>query len=466
MMLLNGNMPIRFKPLEFSCFNWLYSVAPCFPVNASKINIINDPKKFYDTLCNRFRNANRRISVASLYLGTGTMEKKLLDITKKNLKDNKCLNFKVLLDYQRGTRGEVNSVTLLKDFVTSDSNQCSVSLYQTPRLQGSWSKALPSRYNELVGLQHMKLYIADDSVLLSGANYSNDYFQQRQDRYIEIEDAELANFYSELIDEVSKFSKESSKDGIRERKYASKELFIQDMRKSINAFVARWQEQQTNRLISFDNSSDDTKDTWIFPLVQMGEFGVTQDEQVTKKFLATVPEGSIIRLATGYFNLTNEYAKTLLDYCKANISLLMAHPNANGFLGAAGPAGGIPHAYSLIARKFWQKVLDSKQMNRVEMLEYERPGWTFHAKGLWYYPPGCGVPWATIVGSANLGERSVRRDLEAQAAIFTVSPELQLKLHEESQLLHKYASECSSQLQNRDTPLWVRATVGLFRSYF
>lgn len=199
MMLLNGNMPIRFKPLEFSCFNWLYSVAPCFPVNASKINIINDPKKFYDTLCDRFRNANRRISVASLYLGTGTMEKKLLDITKKNLKDNKCLNFKVLLDYQRGTRGEVNSVTLLKDFVTSDSNQCSVSLYQTPRLQGSWSKALPSRYNELVGLQHMKLYIADDSVLLSGANYSNDYFQQRQDRYIEIEDAELANFYSELI---------------------------------------------------------------------------------------------------------------------------------------------------------------------------------------------------------------------------------------------------------------------------
>lgn len=42
----------------------------------------------------------------------------------------------------------------------------------------------------------------------------------------------------------------------------------------------------------------------------------------------------------------------------------------------------------------------------------------------------------------------------------------QLKLHEESQLLHKYASECSSQLQNRDTPLWVRATVGLFRTYF
>lgn len=46
-----------------------------------------------------------------------------------------------------------------------------------------------------------------------------------------------------------------------------------------------------------------------------------------------------------------------------------------------------------------------------------------------YYPPGCNVPWMTLVGSANLGERSVRRDLEAQAAILTVSPDLQVNLY-------------------------------------
>lgn len=61
----------------------------------------------------------------------------------------------------------------------------------------------------------------------------------------------------------------------------------------------------------------------------MGEYGITQDEQVTKKVLASVPEGSTIQLATGYFNLTDEYAKTLLNDCKANISLLMAHPNVS-----------------------------------------------------------------------------------------------------------------------------------------
>ncbi|XP_026724894.1 CDP-diacylglycerol--glycerol-3-phosphate 3-phosphatidyltransferase, mitochondrial [Trichoplusia ni] len=467
-MLFNGNIPIRFKPSELNCFNWLYSVAPCFPVHASTVNIINDPKKFYDTLCERFRNANRRISVASLYLGTGPMERTLVDITSRNLEKHKDLTFKILLDHQRGTRGEKNSVTMLQEIINDYHNtKCSVNLYQTPRLHGSWSKALPARYNELIGLQHMKIYIADDSVLLSGANCSNDYFEQRQDRYVEILDADLANFYSELIDEVSNYSKCCGPNGVEERKkYGSKELILHEMRHKINELISRWKEKQLEKLGSIHDTNEEKKDTWIFPLIQMGEFGITQDEEVTSRILASVPQDSHLQLATGYFNLTDNYAETLLKECKANISLLMAHPNANGFLGASGPAGGIPHAYSLIARKFWQRVQDYKQTNRVEMLEYERPGWTFHAKGLWYYPPGSGLPWATIVGSANLGERSVKRDLEAQAAIFTVSSDLQKKLREESQLLHHYATECSMELQKRDTPLWVRATVGLFRTYF
>ncbi|XP_059047104.1 CDP-diacylglycerol--glycerol-3-phosphate 3-phosphatidyltransferase, mitochondrial [Achroia grisella] len=460
-MLFNGNLSLRFKPTELQYFNWLYGVAPCFPVKSSKINIITDPKKFYDTLSERFKNATRRISIASLYIGTGALERKLLKITKENVVKQE-LRFKVLLDYHRGTRGEVNSKTLLQEVINSVPEQCSVSLYQTPKLQTSWSKAVPSRYNELVGLQHMKLYIADNKVLLSGANCSNDYFQQRQDRYIEIEDVDLANFYSELIDEVCKFSKRCGTDGKICHSLYSKEEITKEMNKGILNLIDKWVTIQKAKVTSQKNLSD----TWVFPLVQMGEFNITQDEQATQRILASTPEGSYIRLATGYFNLTEEYAQILLRNSKSNISLLMAHPNANGFLGAAGPAGGIPHAYSLIAKKFWQRVIDTNQASRVSMLEYERPGWTFHAKGLWYYPPGSGVPWATLVGSANLGERSVRRDLEAQAIIITESSDLQEKLHEECTMLHKYASECGKELQHRETPLWVRATVGLFRTYF
>lgn len=196
-MLINDSIPLKFKPLLHH-FSWLFNVAPCFAVNSNRINIITDPRTFYDTLCDRFRNANHRISIASLYVGTGVREQKLIETTKDAVK-TRGLELSVLLDYQRGLRGDVNSVTLLKGFVNEMPDQCNISLYQTPRLQGSWSKALPARYNELVGLQHMKLYIADDTVILSGANCSNDYFEHRQDRYIEIEDGDLADFYCELI---------------------------------------------------------------------------------------------------------------------------------------------------------------------------------------------------------------------------------------------------------------------------
>ncbi|CAH2239794.1 CDP-diacylglycerol--glycerol-3-phosphate 3-phosphatidyltransferase, mitochondrial isoform X2 [Pararge aegeria] len=455
-------MSYRFKPSELQHFNWMFNLAPCFPVNASKINIITEPSKFYDVLCERFHNAKRRISMASLYIGIGDLEKKLLEVTMDNVKVAKDLNFKVLLDNQRGTRGEVNSQTLFRQFTNGFSDRCHLSLYQTPRLQGVWSKVLPSRYNEIVGLQHMKLYITDDSVILSGANCSDDYFNQRQDRYIEIVDDDLSNFYCEIIDEVVKYSKQDGK--VSNVISQDKNVIVKELSQSISSIIKRWKDSQTAKLQSLDKSLE--YDTWVFPLLQMGEFNITQDEQATCRILSSVPRGSYFRLATGYFNLTENYANILLKDCKASISLLMAHPNANGFMGAAGPAGGIPHAYSLIARQFWQKVINYNQPSRVQMLEYERRGWTFHAKGLWYYPPGSSVPWATVVGSANLGERSVRRDLEAQAAILTSSLDLQKRLHDECSRLHDHASECSSELLQRKTPIWVRATVGLFRTYF
>lgn len=61
----------------------------------------------------------------------------------------------------------------------------------------------------------------------------------------------------------------------------------------------------------------------------MGEFNITQDEYVTRKLMVSAPKGSHLQLATGYFNLTEQYTRTLLDQCKANVSLLMAHPNVS-----------------------------------------------------------------------------------------------------------------------------------------
>lgn len=79
-------------------------------------------------------------------------------------------------------------------------------------------------------------------------------------------------------------------------------------------------------------------DTVIYPLLQMGLFGITQDENVTLKLLLDMPEASTTHLATGYFNLTPHYSNCILN-SKGNYEILCAHPLANGFYKAGGIIG-------------------------------------------------------------------------------------------------------------------------------
>ena len=57
---------------------------------------------------------------------------------------------------------------------------------------------LPPRYNELLTTFHLKAYVFDDTLIMSGANLSNDYFTSRQDRYWVIQNAILETFGSNM----------------------------------------------------------------------------------------------------------------------------------------------------------------------------------------------------------------------------------------------------------------------------
>lgn len=58
----------------------------------------------------------------------------------------------------------------------------------------------------------------------------------------------------------------------------------------------------------------------------MGQLGIIHDSIATNRILAEAPKESHLRIATGYFNLTNLYMNTLIKECKAYCSILMAHP--------------------------------------------------------------------------------------------------------------------------------------------
>jgi hypothetical protein len=178
----------------------------------------------------------------------------------------------------------------------------------------------------------------------------------------------------------------------------------------------------------------------------------------------------------------------------ADLELITASPEANGFFGSAGASGYIPLAYSLLEQRTWRRLTRQQRrrgggngdggggagqagladamdphskaaaaaasqrqvlLGRRRLEEYCRPGWEFHAKGLWVTLPNaqCGSmrhaagagslaaapapaaaiaapaaragPVVTAVGSSNFGFRSLRRDLEVQFLVITKNRGLQ-----------------------------------------
>lgn len=458
----------KFSHWPLDKFSFLFEMSPCFAVNSKNIRIISEPSDFYNSILRNASTAKYRISFASLYLGIGKLESDLVKAIQSNISENDDLKVNILLDFTRGTRGKKNSKTMIMPLVEQSKN-CNLSLYHTPTLRGITKKLAPARWNELIGLQHMKIYIFDDVLILSGANLSNDYFTNRQDRYIEIKDVNVSNFFNDVIAKVQEFSMRVDQNGDIRLHHSWNMLpyesnykdFIAEARKRVKSFFSRVYDEQTNK-----HEFDETADTWVFPTIEMGQIGIHHDSLVANKILCSGEKGSMLKMTSGYFNLTQTYMDALVKKCEADCSIIMAHPNANGFKGSKFPSGGIPDAYSLIARKFYEQIKENGQEERFSLLEYERENWTYHAKGLWYHHNGSTLPCMTVVGSSNYGERSVHRDLEAQICLVTTNKQLQKSLKAEYEYLLKYSSTAEKQLLQRLIPNWVKTVVFFFKKFF
>nr|XP_027227603.1 CDP-diacylglycerol--glycerol-3-phosphate 3-phosphatidyltransferase, mitochondrial-like [Penaeus vannamei] len=476
---------------------WLLQHCPVFPISGSKVRIITSPKEFYQELLDRASRSSHRISMSSLYLGTGKLEEELVSTMVKRADECKSLQVKWLLDFTRGSRGEYNSRSMLQPLITRHPSSCSVSLYHTPDLRGILKSLIPQRWNEVIGLQHMKLYVFDDTLVISGANLSNDYFTNRQDRYFVFENCPaLANFYHCLIETVSKFSFLLHKDNTiampqestvhpflgNYKKYCSamREAVEHLWRKECEKNVLRLQNvsQGHHHHLPSDKRGDDSNgeiefrnmpDTLIFPTLQMGPFGITNDSIITNKLLTQAEEGARIQLASGYFNLTKEYMKCILYHSRATYGILMAHPKANGFLGARGFAGAIPAGYTQLAKGFYKRLCQERQNDRIFLCEYKQPGWTFHVKGLWYYQANKPLPLLTMIGSPNFGWRSVNRDLESQIVLITANEDLQKSLHQEQERLYNLSDQVTDKTfgqPDRWVPFWVRCVMPIIKVFF
>ncbi|XP_021783761.1 CDP-diacylglycerol--glycerol-3-phosphate 3-phosphatidyltransferase, mitochondrial isoform X2 [Papio anubis] len=441
-------------------FQWIRNLVPEFGVSSSHVRVLSSPAEFFELMKGQIRVAKRRVVMASLYLGTGPLEQELVDCLESTLEKSLQAKFpsnlkvSILLDFTRGSRGRKNSRTMLLPLLQRFPEQVRVSLFHTPHLRGLLRLLIPERFNETIGLQHIKVYLFDNSVILSGANLSDSYFTNRQDRYVFLQDCvEIADFFTELVDAVGDVSLQLQGDdtvqvvdGMVHPYKGDRAEYCKAANKRVMDVInsARTRQQMlhaqtfhSNSLLTQEDAAAagdrrPAPDTWIYPLIQMKPFEIQIDEIVTETLLTEAERGAKVYLTTGYFNLTQAYMDLVLG-TRAEYQILLASPEVNGFFGAKGVAGAIPAAYVHIERQFYSEVCSLGQQERVQLQEYWRRGWTFHAKGLWLYLAGSSLPCLTLIGSPNFGYRSVHRDLEAQIAIVTENEALQQQLHQGTQ---------------------------------
>eukprot|EP00040_Diaphanoeca_grandis_P030983 m.184444 g.184444 ORF g.184444 m.184444 type:complete len:527 (+) comp32189_c0_seq2:208-1788(+) len=445
---------------------------PRFKCSGENISVLYSPKEFHESLKNIIKESNKRIVLSSLYLGNGDLEQELVDLLHEKVEERSTsshtepFQVRVHVDQTRGTRGKVNSASLLRpvfDTARTSTNACevAVSMYHSPKLQGIRGKLLKSPLNEVLELSHMKLYIGDDTVILSGCNLSHDYFTSRQDRYIVVKDKAICDFFEELVVAVSEFSSTMTVDGIEEC----------SLRAQPDEFASQAASRMTNLMITASNTQaglSNNADTQLFPLVQMGPWDVRYDEVCTTELFKALSDKTQLWLATGYFNLPPTYINAIFE-SQASYHILTASPDANGFLGASGIKGHIPSVYTHYLQDFWGQRSQNLRHREISVREFKRGFETFHAKGLWGYFDDGELPSFTFIGSPNFGYRSTHRDLECQVAVFTSNQTLRQALHTEKERLFCHGDVVSDDTfdsAKRHVKMWVRSTARIIKTFF
>lgn len=193
------------------------------------------------------------------------------------------------------------------------------------------------------------------------ANLSNDYFTNRQDRYIEFRcHAPLADYFASLLEKASSYSfRALATDTTTEHpamdivwpdtnpctsfldKPSKIPAFKAQAHDAFTELTIRWARKPLSALSSAlpPSSSSRAKDrprhdTSLRPVLQMGPFDITQETELalpsifeTANCLATAPGGAETKIdwTSGYFSVQERYKDMALS-SKARVRMVSASP--------------------------------------------------------------------------------------------------------------------------------------------
>lgn len=369
---------------------------PVIPIRAKDVTIIDDPDSFYRLILSKTITCKKRLALSALYLGSGTKEKAIVQEICQNLaREESHMSVKLLLDAHRATRktqNGISSVTALDKLLSYENVH--LSLVETRSYESTFDRFMRKlqKWNELKSTYHTKFLVFDNDVMITGANLSDIYFENRQDRYMLIRNSKLLSDYvSNLLDVFDT---------------AGSDKLVRN--------IGRLNEQFTENNLPPD---DDNIDSYIIPLVQLGSLGLRDKEEFLQFLNSILPQGAQVHLSSGYFNPSSAMNGIKID------SVLAPSEKANGFFDGGGLLKYVPHLYSVLHRLYLEDHPDCK------LFYYNRPGWSFHAKGLWV--TGLGDLYIHLIGSSNFNHRSSNRDLETELVLLTRNRELSHSLEME-----------------------------------
>jgi phosphatidylserine/phosphatidylglycerophosphate/cardiolipin synthase-like enzyme len=186
-----------------------------FSLSGDDVHVLDTPRAFYDTLCAEIAGAERRVSLASLYIGHGDLERQLLTTVRRKLEETHlragraAFDLTVVVDYTRALRrfpphaaaasateqlaapphevvkrlGQASVLWQhvfgggLADRLVAGPNRddadverahtitAQIGLFKHPKFASSWlSERIPGFFRETVAVQHVKAYVVDDMV--------------------------------------------------------------------------------------------------------------------------------------------------------------------------------------------------------------------------------------------------------------------------------------------------------------
>lgn len=436
-----------------------------------EIEILSNPSEFYSTLKDKISGAKKRVFMASLYLGKS--ESELISCISDSLRKNGNLKVYFMVDGLRGTRETPNqcSASLLAQLEKEFGDRVDIRLYRTPEFTGL-KTLIPKRFNEGLGLQHMKIYGFDDEVILSGANLSNDYFTNRQDRYYVFKNKYLSEYYfkvHELISKVSYRVRYSNNEQKFEMKWPESNIAIEPM-KNKHEFIKqcsgvfgtflKGQPSMGNGHLINDFSQ---YPTIVYPVSQFTPLFHKHNDLSTEKpgilsILSCISNPmNKWTFTAGYFNMLPEIKERLLASPSVDGKVITASPYANGFFKSSGISKHLPDAYLYLSKTFLKDVHNYGKDNHIKLREWrygtvnQPNGWSYHAKGLWISDHNNDSrPCLTIVGSSNYTRRAYSLDIETNAIVLTKDDELKTAMQAEVDNILKNTTEVTLDVFKND----------------